>query len=134
MWRQGGSLRIGYAYRFHSSVIVYYDDTPYCDLRNRPLKKSFPPVSTWILTFEEITTDKTGYQLTSDDLEFGWLTEDVMEMLMKELGAQRGLWRNTLDEVIDSLHDLSVESLKRVVKYIKLGMPDVEINKLFLNT
>jgi len=130
----GGSFRIGYAYRFHSTLIVYYDDTPYSDMTNRPLKKSFPPVSTLLIVFNQISTDKSGEQLISDDLDFDWLDKEAIELLKTKLGAQTGLWRNTLDDVIDSLNDLSLESLTKALKYVKLGLPDVDINKFSLGS
>lgn len=114
-----GSFRIGFAYRFHSTLIVYYDDSPYSDKINRPLTKSYPPVSTFLIVFNDITTDKQGEQLVSDDLHFDWLDEEVIELMKKRLGAQRGILRNTFDDVVDSLNDLSLESLAKVLNYVK---------------
>lgn len=123
----GGSLRIGFAYRFHSTLVIYYDDDPFSDMTNRPLKRSFPPVSTVFLVFDETTSSEYGDKLTSDDMEFEWFTQDVVELIKSELGAQQGIWRNCLDNVIDSLHNLPAEGLLKVLKYVSMGMPEFDL-------
>lgn len=122
----GGSLRIGYAFRTHSSLTVYYDDNS-SDEKTRLLKKAFPPICAMFLVFQEMTTDKTESQLTNEDVEFEWLTPTVLEKIHYKLQSQRSLWGETFDRVLDSIHDLSVEQLSKVLTYVRKGLPDLDV-------
>lgn len=124
----GGSLRIGYAFRSHSSLTVYYDEKGEMDtVVDRRLKRSFPPVCAIFLVFQDITTEKTESQLTNRDVEFEWLTPHVVERFHWKLQSQRSLWGETFDEVLDSLHDLSTEQLIKVLNYVEKGLPDFDV-------
>lgn len=123
----GGSLRIGYAFRTHSSLIVYYDNSNSPDENTRPLKKAFPPVCAVFLVFQEMTTNKTESQLTNKDVGFEWLTPMVLEKIHYKLQSQRSLWGETFDHVVDSIHDLSVEQLSKVLAYVSKGLPDLDV-------
>lgn len=122
----GGSLRIGYAFRTHSSLTVYYDDNS-SDENTRSLKKAFPPICAMFLVFQEMITNKTESQLTNKDVEFGWLTPMVLEKIHYKLQSQRSLWGETFDRVLDSIHDLSVEQLLKVLTYVNKGLPDLDV-------
>jgi len=122
----GGTLRIGYAFRTYSSVAVYYDDN-FPEGDPRTLKKSFPPICAMFLVFPEITTNKTESQLTNKDVEFEWLTPVVLEKIHCKLQSQRSLWGHTFDNVLDSVHDLSVDQLTKVLTYVKNGLPDLDM-------
>jgi len=113
----GGSLRVGYAFRTRSSLAVYYDEGT-SSSGNRPLKKSFPPVCATFLVFNGITTDKPESELTSIDLDLEWLSQNVVEKIRSGLGSQRSVWGETFDKIIDSLHDLPIEKLTKVLNYI----------------
>ena len=124
----GGSLRLGYTFRTHSSLIVYYDNKENIDNAvERRLEKSFPPIGIMFLVFQEIITNKTESQLTNKDLEFEWLTPAIVEKIHCKLQSQRSIWGETFDRVIDSLHDLSVEQLTKVFKYVEKGLPDFDV-------
>lgn len=125
----GGSLRIGYAFRTHSSLTVYYDDdnSNSSEETTRSLKKAFPPICAMFLVFQEMTTNKTESQLINKDVEFEWLTPTVMEKIHYKLQSQRSLWGETFDHVLDSIHDLSVEQLSKVLTYVNKGLPDLDV-------
>ena len=125
----GGSLRIGYAFRTHSTLTVYYYDENEIENDGNPraLTRSFPPICATFMVFHEITTNKTESQLTNKDVEFEWLTPMVLEKIHATLQSQRSLWGQTFDGVLDSIHDLSVEQLTRVLEYVKKGLPDFDL-------
>lgn len=112
----GGSLRIGYAFRTCSVLTVYYDEC--LSSGNRPLKKSFPPICATFLVFNGITTDQKESELTNIDLDLEWLTQNVIEKIHSGLGSKRSVWGETFDKIIDSLHDLPIEKLTKVLSYI----------------
>jgi hypothetical protein len=112
----GGSLRIGYAFRTRSTLAVYYDEE--LSSGKRPLKRSFPPVCATFLVFNGITTKKTESELTNIDLDLEWLTQNVIEKIHSGLGSQRSAWGKTFDQIIDSLHELPIEKLSKVLNYI----------------
>ena len=127
----GGSLRIGYTFRTHSSLTVYYDDDT--TTTERSLIKSFPPVCAMFLVFHDIVTEKTESQLTNADLEIKWLTPSVVEEIHLALKSQRSMWGKTFDQVIDAIHDHSVEQLEKVLNYVRKGLPDLDVAIVFKN-
>ena len=127
----GGSLRIGYTFRTHSSLTVYYDDDTSTTTTERPLKKAFPPVCAMFLVFHDIITEKTESQLTNADLEMGWLTPNVVEEIHLALKSQRSMWGEKFDHVIDAIHDHSVEQLEKILNYVRKGLPDFDVAIVF---
>ena len=130
----GGSLRIGFAFRTHSSLTVYYDDaatTP--TTTERPLRKSFPPVCTMFLVFHDTITEKTESQLTNTDLKMTWMNFNVVEEIHSALKSQRSMWGETFDHVIDAIHDHSVEQLEKIMNYVRKGLPEFDVAIVFKN-
>jgi hypothetical protein len=120
----GGTLRIGYALRTHACLtIYYYDDSK----EETTLKKSFPPICAMFLVFQGIATDKTESQLSNKDADFDWFTPMVLEKIHYKLQSQRSLWGETFDEVLDSVHDFSVDQLTKLINYVKKGLPHLDV-------
>ena len=109
----GGSLRIGFAYRYGSTINVLYKTS------DSVLKTSHPPVGTFVLHFSKEITSKKANELTSEDLNLPWLTPEAMGVITSELGAHvGGAWQGVLDEVVDACFDLSLEQLKKLSKFL----------------
>ena len=85
------------------------------------------------LVFHDIVTEKTESQLTNTDLEIGWLTPSVVEEIHLALKSQRSMWGKTFDQVIDAIHDHSVEQLEKVLNYVRKGLPDLDVAIVFKN-
>jgi hypothetical protein len=109
----GGSLRVGFAYRYGSTINVVYETS------ESVLKISHPPVGTFVLSFPKEITSKKANELTPEDLNLPWLTPDAIGVITSELGAHvGGAWQGALDEVVDACFDLSLGQLKKLSKFL----------------
>ena len=109
----GGTFRIGYAYRNGSNIVVYCRNNMTGAIRARS-----PPVGVLVLNFRDFTTQRRGPDLISEDFDIDWLTHEAITLMAAELGAQTVAWAEAFDDLIDSLMELTVESLRRITRQL----------------
>jgi hypothetical protein len=108
----GGTLRVGYAYRNGSNIIVY------CRDRHGNVSSRSPPVGVLIISFADHITQKRGHELVSADFDIDWFSHDAITLISAELGAHIAEWEEAFDDLIDSLMGLTVKNLRKLARQI----------------